>query len=327
LVSIIVPVYNAVEYLGPCVRSILRQTYADLELILVDDGSSDGSGELCDRLASEDSRITVIHQANGGIAAAQNAGLDAANGALVTFCDNDDLMAPRMLERLVGLIDDTGADMSCCRWRNIGASQGESELAKLDDKSFGRHIVIDDPAAAYQTVFSLALRKIFGVELRYFSEANWGKLYRAELFEGVRFPEGHYAQDVAVAMTLYARMSAVASCEDALYFWLQRGDSVSHRQRSAAYFSDIVRAHLRSFDNAREMGILPARAYAGIAAVKYERRNVATEADRRRHASDRAEVSRRLKDLGIWKRLLCRVIFLERMLEVKVYNVTVHRRR
>lgn len=327
LVSIIVPVYNASRYLTSCVRSILDQTYENFELILVDDGSSDGSGELCDRLAAEDPRIVVHHQANGGIAAAQNAGLDIAGGDLITFCDNDDLLAPRMLERLVGLIASTGADMSCCRWRNIGASQGESELAKLRDEPYGEHIVLDDPARAYQTVFSLALRKLFGVELRYFSEANWGKLYRAELFEGVRFPEGHYAQDVAVAMTLYARMSAVASCEDALYFWLQRGDSVSHRQRSAAYFSDIVRAHVRSFDTAREMGILPARAYTGIAAVKYEGRNVVTEADKRRYASDRAEVRRRLKDLGFWKRLLCRAIFLERMLEVKVYNVTVHRRR
>lgn len=327
LVSVIVPVYNAGAHLEPCVRSILAQTHTRLEVILIDDGSTDGSPEICDLLAREDPRVVVRHRANGGIATAQNAGLDIAGGELITFCDNDDLMSPRMLERLVGLIESTGADMSCCRWRNVGASQGAAELEKHSNDPFGRHIVLDDPGAAYQTVFSLALRKLFGVELRYFSEANWGKLYRAELFDGIRFPEGRYAQDVAVAMPLYARMSSVASCDDALYFWLQRGDSVSHRERSARYYSDIVRAHLSSFDEARAMGILPARAYTGMAAVKYEGRNVRDEADARRYEADRLEVRARLKGLGLWRRLLCRVIFLERMLEVKVYNATVHRRR
>lgn len=327
LVSIIVPVYNASAHLEPCVRSILAQTHERLELILVDDGSTDGSGEVCDRLAAEDPRIVVRHQANGGIARAQNAGLDLATGALITFCDNDDLMAPRLVERLVGLIESTGADMSCCRWRNVGASQGAFELEKHRDDPFGRHIVFDDPGVAYQTVFSLALRKLFGVELRYFSEANWGKLYRAELFDGIRFPDGQYAQDVAVAMPLYARMSSVASSEDALYYWLQRGDSVSHRERSARYYSDIVRAHLRSFDEARALGILPARAYTGIATLKYEGRSVRTDEDARRYDADRIAVRERLRALGLWRRAVCRLIFWERMVEVKVYNLTVHRRR
>lgn len=327
LVSIIVPVFNAAAHLEPCVRSILAQTYDRIELILIDDGSTDGSGEVCDRLAAEDSRIVVRHQVNAGIAGAQNAGLDLATGALLTFCDNDDLMSPRMLERLVGLIESTGADMSCCRWRNVGASQGVAELERHRDDPFGHHIVFDDPAVAYQTVFSLALRKLFGVELRYFSEANWGKLYRAPLFDGIRFPEGQYAQDVAVAMPLYARMGSVASCDDGLYFWLQRGDSVSHRERSARYYSDIVRAHLRSFDEARAMGILPARAYTGLATITHERRSIRDDEDARRYSEDRVAVRSRLQSLGIWKRLICKLIFWERMLEVKVYNVTVHRRR
>lgn len=327
LVSIIVPVYNAAAHLEPCVRSILAQTHDHLELILIDDGSTDGSGEICDRLARDDARIVVRHQPNGGIASAQNAGLDLASGSLITFCDNDDLMSPRLLERLVGLLESTGADMSCCRWRNVGVSQGASELEKHREDLFGRHIVIDDPGTAYQTVFSLALRKLFGVELRYFSEANWGKLYRAELFDGIRFPAGQYAQDVAVAMDLYSRMSSVASCDDALYFWLQRGDSVSHRERSARYYSDIVRAHLRSFDEARAQGILPARAYTGIATLKYEGRSVRSEVDARRYAEDRASVRERLRALGLWRRALCLAIFWERMLEVKIYNLTVHRRR
>ncbi|MFJ2368630.1 glycosyltransferase family 2 protein [Microbacterium sp. NPDC087665] len=327
LVSIIVPVYNSGAHLLPCVRSILAQTHAHLELILIDDGSTDDSGALCDRLAQEDSRVIVRHQANGGIAAAQNAGLDIASGALITFCDNDDLMAPRMLERLVDLIESTGADMSCCRWRNVGASQGEAELAKHSDDAFGTFEVFGDPGKAYQTVFSVAVRRLFRKELKYFSEANWGKLYRSHLFEGVRFPAGRYAQDVAVAMTLYERMSTVVSCSDALYYWLQRGDSVSHAVKSTSYYSDIVHAHLTSFDVALRLGITPARAFSGLKTLRFERRSAKTEQERAVFDADVADVRRRTAQLSFWQLALCELLYLQRALEVQVYNRTIHRRR
>ncbi len=327
LVSIIVPVYNAGRHLEPCVRSLLVQTHSAIEVLLVDDGSTDGSGALCDRLAGEDDRIIVLHQPNGGIAVAQNAGLDAASGELITFCDNDDLMAPRMIERLVGLIESTDSDMSCCRWQNIGASKGSAALEAEADRPFGESIVFDDPAVAYQTVFSLALRRIFRVELRYFSEANWGKLYRASLFDGVRFPSGRFAQDVDIAMPLYAQMRRVASCADPLYYWLQRGDSVSHALRSASYYSDIVRAHMHAFDVAQGMGILPARAYTGMTALRFERRAARTPEELARYRTDRALVRERRRSLGVWRRFVCAAMHVERLLEVKVYDLTVHRRR
>ncbi|KDA06609.1 glycosyl transferase [Microbacterium sp. CH12i] len=327
LVSVIVPVYNAAGHLKACVQSILSQTYLHLEVVLINDGSSDGSAELCDELAAADPRVKVWHQDNGGIASAQNTGLKIATGELITFCDNDDLMAPRLLERLAGLMEATDADMSCCRWRNIGASRGGEELQNHRDTPFGEFIVIDDPAKAYQTVFSLAVRRLLGVELRYFSEANWGKLYRAKVFEGIHFPDGHYAQDVAIAMSLYARMRKVTSCDDALYYWLQRGDSVSHGQRSVEYFSDIVRAHAKSFDVARSLRILPARAYTGMMALRLERKSVRSAADALRYEQDRSMVRSRLRGLSFWQRAACGALHLERLLEVVVYNLTVHRRR
>lgn len=327
LVSVIVPVYNAGDHLLPCVRSILAQTHRDVEVILVDDGSTDGSATLCDELSEQDARVRVVHQANGGIASAQNAGLDVARGALITFCDNDDLLAPRMLERLVGLIESTGADMSCCRWRNVGASQGQAELARHDDDALGSFEVFDDAARAYQMVFSLAVRKILRLELKYFSEANWGKLYRAHLFEGVRFPDGHYAQDVAVAMTLYERIRTVVSCTDPLYFWLQRGDSVSHAVKSTRYYSDIILAHLESFDTALRLGITPARAYSGLKTLRYERRSVSSAEERRTYESDVAAVRERVGRLTLGQRVVCQILHLQRALEVQVYNRTVHRRR
>lgn len=325
-VSVIVPVFNSQRFLRACVGSILDQEYRAIEVILVDDGSTDESGRICDELAAEDERVVVVHRENGGIGAAQNSGLDAATGELITFCDNDDLMSPRMIGRLVQILVDTHADMSCCRWVNVGASVAASLLDANAATPPGRYIAFGAPARQYQTVFSLLLRKILRAELRYFSEANWGKLYRRALFDGIRFPEGSYAQDVAVAMDLYRRMDLVASCDDRLYYWLQRPDSVSHRIRSTRYYHDIVRAHGRSFELARNEGILPARAYFGLHAVSRERRSIRSEDDRALYQDDRRYVAGLLATLSPWQRLGCAALHVLRFLEVKVYDRTVHRR-
>lgn len=326
-VSVIVPVYNAVAHLGACVSSILDQTHLELDVILVDDGSTDGSGELADAIAEGDSRVRVLHQPNGGISAAQNAGLDLARGAFITFCDNDDLMSPRLVERLLTILVDADADMSCCRWRNVGASTAAEELAAHRDDPPGDVLVFDEAARSYQTVFSVALRRLRRAELRYFSEANWGKLYRASLFHGIRFPTGRYAQDVAVAMDLYLRMRRVASCGDRLYYWLQRGDSVSHSLRSASYYHDILRAHSRSFTAALDHGILPARAYYGLTALRLERRSVRTRADMQMYREDRALIRALKSRLTAWQRVRCATLSQLRRAEVFVYDRTVHRRR
>lgn len=326
-VSVVIPVFNAIAHLRSCVGSVLAQTHRDLEVILVDDGSTDGSGDLCDELASSDPRVKVVHQPNGGIGAAQNAGLDVAAGEFITFCDNDDLMSPHLVERLVTILLEADADMSCCRWWNVGASVAPAALEQHRDDPPGEVLVFEDAARAYQQVFSLALRRLRMQELKYFSEANWGKLYRASLFDGIRFPTGRFAQDVAVAMDLYLRMRRVASCSDRLYFWLQRGDSVSHSLRSADYYHDIVSAHSRSFDAALSNDILPARAYYGLTALRFEGRRARTAGERATYRADRAAVRVRICRLTVWQRLHCLVLRTIRQTEVLIYNRTLHRRR
>lgn len=308
------------------VESILEQTYRSIEVLLVDDGSTDGSGEICDVLAAGDARVRVIHQANAGIGAAQNAGLDAARGELLTFCDNDDLMRSTLVARLVAILLDADADMSCCRWANIGASDAAEELRRPGAAS-GKVIVFGEPARRYQEVFSLAHRRIARRELEYFSEANWGKLYRARLWDGVRFPEGVYAQDVAVAMDLYLRMRTVASCSDVLYLWLQHPESVSHHLRRTRYFHDIVRAHAHAFDLALAAGITPVRAYGGMMTLDLERRSTRDVDDRSLYLADRSLVAERTAELTFAERLRCRLFHVVRRLEVRVYRLTVHRRR
>lgn len=123
MVSIIVPVYNAERYLRYCIESILGQIYTNLEIILVDDGASDASPSICNEYAAKDNRITVIHQTNGGIAKAQNTGLDVAHGEYIAFSDNDDILDTRNIEYLLHALLSTGADMSKARWQQFGVSQ------------------------------------------------------------------------------------------------------------------------------------------------------------------------------------------------------------
>ncbi|TPF77231.1 glycosyltransferase family 2 protein, partial [Bifidobacterium sp. UTCIF-1] len=193
LVSVIVPVYNAEDYLRYCVDSVLGQSYTNLEVILVDDGAKDSSPATCDEYAAQDDRVTVIHQTNGGISKAQNAGLDAAHGEYIAFADNDDILDRRNIELLLHALLSTGADMSKARWRQFGVSQLEEVAADaaVGADTPGTITVFEHPLAAYQTVFCKSLRLIGDklgrhTEARYFNEANWCRLYKRELWDGIR---------------------------------------------------------------------------------------------------------------------------------------------
>lgn len=298
LVSIIVPVYNSAKYLSGCVDSILAQTYKNIELILVDDGSKDDSGKICDSYASKDSRVKVIHQQNGGISRAQNAGLDAARGEFIAFADNDDILDCKNIEILLNAILQSGASMSKAKWQQFGLSSLEQikKEAGLSASGLGARglgteksqatarlenatqiKIVKNPLKAYQTVFCKIFRIIGNKlgknsEARYFNEANWCRLYRREVWEGVRFPEGKFAQDTAMASVLYSRMNYVAHVDAVLYYWLQRTDSVTHKMRDAGFYHDHIDAVRANWDLCLEHNVLPARSYyTMVGNLRYER--------------------------------------------------------
>lgn len=293
LVSIIVPVYNSAKYLSGCVDSILAQTYKNIELILVDDGSKDNSGKICDSYASKDSRVKVMHQQNGGISRAQNAGLDAASGEFIAFADNDDILDCKNIEILLNAILQSGASMSKAKWQQFGLSSLEQIKKEAGlgarglsaDKSqatarlenLPQIKIVKNPLKAYQTVFCKIFRIIGNKlgknsETRYFNEANWCRLYKREVWEGVRFPEGKFAQDTAMASVLYSRMDYVAHVDAVLYYWLQRADSVTHKMRDAGFYHDHIDAVRANWDLCLEHNVVPARSYyTMVGNLRYER--------------------------------------------------------
>lgn len=198
-ISIIVPVYRAEKFLRRCVDSILSQTYQDIELILVDDGSPDCSGMLCDQYAKEDNRITVLHQTNGGVASARNAGLDVASGEYITFVDSDDYIEPDMYERMLWIADEHNCDVVICDC--LKEYPGRSELythniregyysEKEMQAEYYPHLLIMEnveyPASIsnYLCVFrrELCISKIDGSELRY----EFGIRFSEDLLFGAR---------------------------------------------------------------------------------------------------------------------------------------------
>ena len=177
MVSIIVPVYNCIDSLVWCVHSILHQTYTDYELFLVDDGSTDGSGKLCDRLAVEDDRIRVIHKPNGGVSSARNAGIDAATGEYITFCDSDDYLEPDYLETLVQVAESNpGCGHIWCCFQTVTGYQKENAAPNYTSaKSLLRYTLQD-----YMSLHEMWL-----------DAEPWNKLYRTDIVQTakVRFPE------------------------------------------------------------------------------------------------------------------------------------------
>ncbi len=210
LISVIVPIYKVEAVLTRCVDSLLCQTYKNLQIILIDDGSPDRCGTICDWYAEQDPRITVVHQRNGGVSAARNAGLDAVKGEWIAFVDPDDYVTADYIAYLYTLITDHNADIACCGVENVCLS--------------GKHLLPGD-----QSLYVMGPRE--ALERMCYNDqvyiTLWDKLYRKALFDGVRFPVGKKFEDTGTTWEVVSRASVlVAQCVPK-YFYVNINDSIT----------------------------------------------------------------------------------------------------
>ncbi len=225
-VSVIVPVYKVEPYLRQCVDSILAQTFSDFELILVDDGSPDNCGAICDEYAEKDARIHVIHQQNGGLSAARNAGIDVAKGKFLTFVDSDDIVKTKYLESLYDMIESYDAEIACCGMCDFVDNVAPAVDCYNDKKE---HTYRGPDAALEQ----YAERSVVRV-------SACGKLYSADLYKNVRFPEGMLHEDQATTPIVLFNASRVVAFDTPLYCYRLREQSIMHSRFSAKRYDDIV---------------------------------------------------------------------------------------
>ena len=215
LISIIVPVYNVEAYIHQCIKSIIEQSYKNLEIILVDDGSKDKSGKICDDYARKDKRIKVIHKKNGGLSDSRNAGITVATGKYIAFVDSDDYVSPHFIQKLYQLLQDTGCAIGQCRFSYVKGDglvdEGDSAFCIYRGESLMEQLYGPEEKA---TCFVVA----------------WNKLYRAELFKetGIRYPEGRIHEDEATTYRLFHEAKKLAFLDRVLYgYYTENGGSIT----------------------------------------------------------------------------------------------------
>ena len=218
-ISVIIPVYNVEPYVEQCVKSIAGQSFKKIEIILVDDGSPDSCPDICDRLAGSDPRIKVIHNPHLGLAAARNTGIDAAAGKYLMFADSDDFTAPGFLEIPLGAARKTGADIVIFQFAaaDIDGRPVPSRRKKIQPAAIGRT----------RALCMLAEEKL--------QDYAWDKLYRRELFDTIRYPDGERWEDQATTYRLIDKASRLIILPDILYYYRMRPGSLIHEDLRTAF--------------------------------------------------------------------------------------------
>lgn len=207
-VSIVVPVYNISGFLPECLESIARQSFMDFEVILVDDGSVDGSGEICDSICEQDSRFACIHQDNAGVSAARNAGIEASSGDLISFMDGDDILHPLYLERLVASLEGSGTAMCLCGHTRFSSNPAFQVMESEPSVIIGGHQAL--------------IRMLYADGL---DDSPCGSVIDRSAWDECRFPMGIEYEDLYLMPFVYSRLDSVAIVPDALYGYRQRQGS------------------------------------------------------------------------------------------------------
>lgn len=217
LISVIVPVYNVERYLPVCIKSILDQSYKNIEVILVDDGSTDSSGQICDSFAVADPRVSVIHKQNGGLSEARNVGIEKSRGSFISLIDSDDVVCGNFIQTLYEICLITESDLVCCElicfydedenklqryWKQINERECTYKKytpKEITEKSFYQHISI--------------------------TGANQ-KLYKKQLFSDIKFPPGRYFEDLATTYLFFEKANSISVIDKKLYAYRMRTDSI-----------------------------------------------------------------------------------------------------
>lgn len=228
LVSVIVPVYNAESYLEDCIKSLVAQTYEPLEIVLVDDGSTDRSGEICWEWAQRHSRIRVLSKAHGGQSEARNMALDVCKGKYIVFADADDYTEPGYVAYLHTLISENKADLAVCEFRFV--TSGGSYLNRFADDGSVR--ILDQKQALWELC-----------DDRRISCSPCAKIFSAEAFRGIRFPEGHIFEDIATIYKLFLKAERVAFGSRALYHYIRRERSTGTTAFDVRRMDSVRYAH------------------------------------------------------------------------------------
>lgn len=211
MVTIIVPVYNVEQYLNKCIESIVNQSHIDIEIILVNDGSTDNSGFICEDWKKKDGRITVIHKKNGGLSSARNAGLDSSNGDYICFIDSDDWIEPDFVEILLKSLDINNADISQCGF--IEEVMGKDSIAYRSEK----YLVVTGKEA---------IKNLYNKNTYLNSVVMWNKLYKKKIFNKLRFDEGIVHEDEALIHEILYNADRVVINESKLHHYLIRPNSI-----------------------------------------------------------------------------------------------------
>ncbi len=236
-ISIIIPVYNVERFLNRCVESVLSQSYQNLEVILVDDGSPDNSGPMCDRWAEKDHRIRVIHKENGGISDARNSGIDMACGEYLVFIDSDDYIAPDMVQKLYNSLKGNDADISICNFLYIDENgiplPSKNRFSPLKNETI--------------TGLEAIKRESDYHHKGWYYLFAWNKLYKKELFSEIRYPKGKLCEDDFIAHKLFQKCGRVSCITDVGYYYTQRPNSILHSRNPLVFLHQtearLDRAH------------------------------------------------------------------------------------
>ena len=222
-ISVIVPVYKVEKYLSRCVDSILKQSFIDFELILVDDGSPDLCGDICEQYATSDSRVVVIHRENGGLSAARNSGiewgLNNSDSKWITFIDSDDWIHCKMFEIMYNSVLKNKTDIAVCDYRKTNSFYDDISVSGYSESVYDAlDFFADNSSAAMVSVC---------------------KLYRKNLFSDCRFPEGKLHEDVFTTYKLFAKADKISYINTALYFYYQNNDSIVHSSYSLRKLDEV----------------------------------------------------------------------------------------